>query len=230
MTQSNSEGEANQPRPLMALPGRVNDNSPHSISTWPRRWTWSEHSCRPCSALPTTTSTNGSTRVPVFERVLGATHPETLVVRSNFAQWVGDTGNAEAARDENAALVPLYQHVLGAEHYYTLIAQGSLAEWTGRAGDALGARDQYAALLTVHERFREPSTATHVRPESTLPTGPSKHCLDLRDPDACPQPDRVDRWPGGRASNHRGHSVDHDRQEPQRRAGEKWPRMCHSPP
>ena len=66
--------------------------------------------------------------------------------------WMGEAGNAPAARDQFAALVPVCERVLGAEHPDTLAARGELAYWTGRAGDAPAARDQFAGLVPVCER------------------------------------------------------------------------------
>ena len=66
--------------------------------------------------------------LPVFERVLGPEHPDTLAARGNLACWTGEAGDAAGARDQYAALLPVYERVFGAEHPDTL-ARASLAYW-----------------------------------------------------------------------------------------------------
>jgi hypothetical protein len=82
----------------------------------------------------------------------GPEHPSTLAARANLAYWIGEAGDAAAARDQFAALLPVRERVLGAEHPETLIVRNNLAYWTGEAGDAAAARDQFATLLPVVER------------------------------------------------------------------------------
>ena len=72
--------------------------------------------------------------LPVYERVLGPEHPDTLTIRANLAYWTGETGDAAAARDQYAALLPIRERVLGPEHPDTLRARNNLAYWTKRAG------------------------------------------------------------------------------------------------
>ena len=57
--------------------------------------------------------------VPVFERVLGPEHPETLTIRYNLAVYTGSAGAPAQARDQFAALAPVAKRVLGAKHPIT---------------------------------------------------------------------------------------------------------------
>ena len=90
--------------------------------------------------------------LPETERILGAYHPATLVVRNNHAAWTGEAGDAAQARDEFAALLPETERILGAYHPATLVVRNNHAAWTGEAGDAARARDEFAALLPEVER------------------------------------------------------------------------------
>ena len=74
----------------------------------------------------------------------------------SLVSWIGEAGNAPAARDQFVWLVPVCERVLGPEHPDTLAARGELAYWTGRAGDAPAARDQFAWLVPVCERVLGP--------------------------------------------------------------------------
>ena len=76
--------------------------------------------------------------MPIFERVLGPEHPDTLNARGNLAYWTGLAGDAAGARDQFAALLPIEERVLGPKHSDTLDARDNLAYWTGRAGDTTG--------------------------------------------------------------------------------------------
>ena len=82
--------------------------------------------------------------VPLYERVLGPEHPDTLVIRRKLAYWMGLAGDPAAARDQLAALVPAYARVLGPEHPDSLAIRRNLAHWTGQAGDLAASRDGYA--------------------------------------------------------------------------------------
>jgi len=76
--------------------------------------------------------------VPVYERVLGPEHPDTLAARASLARWTGQAGDAAAARDQYAELLPVRERILGPEHPDTLIARANLARWTERAEDGTG--------------------------------------------------------------------------------------------
>ena len=97
--------------------------------------------------------------LPVYERLLGAEHLGTLIVRHNLAHWTGQAGDAAQARDQFATLLPIRERVSGPEHPDALLLRNELARWTGEAGyagDAAQARDQLAALLPIRERVSGP--------------------------------------------------------------------------
>ena len=92
----------------------------------------------PGSRIASAATTIGSGRwlLPIEERVLGPEHRTTLHTRGTLAGWIGEAGDAAAARDHYAALLPVYERVLGPERPTTLHTRGTLAGWTGEAGDA----------------------------------------------------------------------------------------------
>ena len=45
--------------------------------------------------------------------MLGAEHPDTLTVRANLADAMGEAGDPAAARDRYAGLLPLHERILG---------------------------------------------------------------------------------------------------------------------
>ena len=65
--------------------------------------------------------------------------PDTLAARASLAYWIGEAGDAAAARDRFATLLPAAERVLGPEHPDTLISRHNLANFTGYAGDAAAA-------------------------------------------------------------------------------------------
>ena len=71
--------------------------------------------------------------LPIRERVSGAEHPDTLIVRNDLAWCVGEAGDPVRARDQFAVLLPIRERVLGAEHPYTQTTRDELARWTERA-------------------------------------------------------------------------------------------------
>lgn len=86
-------------------------------------------------------------------RVALADHSDGM---ARIANYVGESGSYDAARDLEGKIADAVERVLGAEHPDTLRARRDLAFWTGQAGDPAGARDQYAALLPVMERVLGP--------------------------------------------------------------------------
>ena len=121
--------------------------------------------------------------LPVYERVLGREHPDTLEVRVNLARWTGEAGDPATARDQLRALLPVMERVLGGEHLDTLKARVSLAHVTGAAGDPATARDQLRALLPVMERVldREHPVTLSARHQLTLMTGLTEDKAGARD-------------------------------------------------
>jgi hypothetical protein len=75
--------------------------------------------------------------LPLTARVLGPTHPSTLMAGVNLAGSTGEAGDAAGARDQFAALLPLTERVLGPAHPSTVIARASLTYWTREAGNAV---------------------------------------------------------------------------------------------
>jgi len=75
--------------------------------------------------------------LPIFARVLGADHSETLGSRGNIALWTGQAGEAREALRLFRELLPDHMRVLGTDHPDTLTTRGNIAIWTGQAGEAL---------------------------------------------------------------------------------------------
>jgi hypothetical protein len=71
-----------------------------------------------------------------------------------IADYLGYSGNYDAARDLSQQVLEVQERVHGPEDPRTLNTRDFLARWTGWAGDPAGARDQFAALLPVDERVR----------------------------------------------------------------------------
>src|ERR1700740_620221 len=93
------------------------------------RWT-------PGTTLPTWSGEGGDAAgardqyaalVPVYERVSGRQHPDTLPARERLAKWTAKAGDQAAARQQYAALVSIYAGVFGHEHPDTLMCRGNLA-------------------------------------------------------------------------------------------------------
>ena len=72
--------------------------------------------------------------LPVYERVLGPEHPETLTARGHVAFWTGQAGDPAAARDQFAVLLPIREQMSGPEHPDTLYIRQEVARWTGQVG------------------------------------------------------------------------------------------------
>ncbi len=69
-----------------------------------------------------------ATLLPMFERILGPEHPETLYIRHSLARWTGQAGDPASARDQFAVLLPLRARVLGPDHPDTLTTRRKLAD------------------------------------------------------------------------------------------------------
>jgi hypothetical protein len=94
--------------------------------------------------------------LPIRERILGPTHPTTLLTRHELARWTGESGDPAAAREQLTTLLPLREQVLGRDHPDTLVTRSHLARWTGLAGHPAAARDQLTALLPLREQVLGP--------------------------------------------------------------------------
>ncbi len=75
--------------------------------------------------------------LPIFARVLGADHPDTLSTRHNIAYWTGETGEEHEALRLNRELLPDRVRVLGADHPDALRTRDSIAVCTPEIGEAL---------------------------------------------------------------------------------------------
>ena len=73
-----------------------------------------------------------------------------------IADYVGQSGSYNAAREILQKIMSTRARTLGAEHPDHLRAWHDLARWTGKAGDAAGARDQYVTLAPIRARILGP--------------------------------------------------------------------------
>jgi len=88
----------------------------------------------------------------MIDRRAGLNDRLTMIARAEHAFWVGDAGDAAAARDVFAVLVEQQTRVLGADDRDTLSSRHNHAFWVGQAGDAVAARDRFRGL--VEDRVR----------------------------------------------------------------------------
>jgi Tetratricopeptide repeat len=109
---------------------------------------------------------------PVYERVYGAEHPETLTLRAHMAVQMKEE-DVTAARDEFLTLLPVVERVLGAEHPLTVASRYHIAFLTEAVGDADGARDQFRAMLPVLERVLGAEHPLTVSARSRMGTSPN---------------------------------------------------------
>jgi hypothetical protein len=115
-------------------------------------------------------------------------HAQAALADDSGSMWkivsyLGNSGNAPAARDLQQRVLQTRMLVSRPEHPDTLTARANLAYWTGAAGDAAGARDQYAALLPIRERVygpEHPSTLT-IRANLARFTGEAGDAAAARD-------------------------------------------------
>ncbi|MGQ4615949.1 tetratricopeptide repeat protein [Nocardia sp. R7R-8] len=90
--------------------------------------------------------------LPSLERALGATHPDVLRSRDQYARWIGEAGDPERARRQLLELVPICENVLGPEHTDTMWAKNNLAMWTAACGDPGGAARLYGEVLAMRAK------------------------------------------------------------------------------
>ena len=74
--------------------------------------------------------------LPVYERILGPGHPETLYIRHSVARWTGQAGDPIAARNLYKELLSAREQILGPEHPDTRNARKLLDHWTEEAASA----------------------------------------------------------------------------------------------
>ncbi|MGK5693456.1 NB-ARC domain-containing protein [Streptomyces sp. URMC 128] len=85
--------------------------------------------------------------LPDLIRVLGPDHPDTLIIRVDYANWRAKAGDSAGASADFAELLPDLARVLGPDSQRTLYARHQLAHFRGLAGDAAGAAAAVAELL-----------------------------------------------------------------------------------
>ena len=78
------------------------------------------------------------------------------MARHDLARWIGQAGDAAAARDQYLKMLRIRERVLGPEHPETLLTRSGLARWIGEAGDAVAARDLLTGLLPMREQVSGP--------------------------------------------------------------------------
>ncbi len=92
----------------------------------------------------------GEAILPVAADVLGSDHELTLVIRSEFARILHETGNMEEARDIWQALLPVLDETLGPEHKESLSVRHNL----GTSYKDLGRFEDAEALIRETLRLR----------------------------------------------------------------------------
>ncbi|MFI6437039.1 tetratricopeptide repeat protein, partial [Streptomyces sp. NPDC050759] len=86
------------------------------------------------------------------ERVLGDTHPDTLITRSNLARAYGEVGDLERAIPLFESTLAQQERVLGDAHPDTLITRSNLAGAYGDVGDLERAIPLFESTLAQQER------------------------------------------------------------------------------
>jgi hypothetical protein len=104
----------------------------------------------------------------IYERVLGADHPDTMAVWGTALSWTGEAGYAAYSRNHFQVLLHRRERILGPGHPDTLLTRHEFARFTGMAGDAVGARDQFADLLPATERVLGPDHPRTLATRSNL--------------------------------------------------------------
>jgi hypothetical protein len=87
---------------------------------------------------------------------LGPSHPDTLAVRGNLANWRGEAGDPGGAAAEFEQLLSDQLRVLGPDHPDSLSTRNNLAAWRGEAGDPGGAAAEFEQLLSDQLRVLGP--------------------------------------------------------------------------
>ncbi|WP_159064213.1 FxSxx-COOH system tetratricopeptide repeat protein [Streptomyces canus] len=98
---------------------------------------------------------------------LGADHPDTFVVRNDFATWRYKAGDVTGAIAELEQLIADMERVLGANHPRTLIVRQNVAIMRRTAGDVVGTIADLERLIADMERVLganhpRPLTARHI--------------------------------------------------------------------
>ena len=87
---------------------------------------------------------------------LGADHPDTLIARSNLADWEGESGQVGEAVGQFRRLLEDRIRVLGPDHRDTLVTRNNLAAWLAQSGQSEEAVSQFRRLLEDQVRVLGP--------------------------------------------------------------------------
>ena len=90
--------------------------------------------------------------LPIFSRVLGVDHPDTLGNRANLSLYLGEAGERGEALKLCLELLPDQERVLGVDHPDTLTNRNNIASFTGQTGEAREALRLFRELLTDQTR------------------------------------------------------------------------------
>ncbi|MCH0567829.1 ATP-binding protein [Streptomyces sp. MUM 136J] len=91
--------------------------------------------------------------LPLYEQVLGDTHPQTLTSRNNLAAAYQSAGDLERAVPLYERALTLYEQVLGDTHPDTLVSRNNLAAAYESAGDLERAVPLLETTLTQFEEI-----------------------------------------------------------------------------
>ncbi|MFD8629008.1 tetratricopeptide repeat protein [Streptomyces hygroscopicus] len=90
--------------------------------------------------------------LPIFERVYGPEHVETLITRDIHAHWLAEGGNFLTALQAFRSYLPDWERVAGPDHPGTLHCRQNISYWTGESGDFERAVQLSRELLPMRER------------------------------------------------------------------------------
>lgn len=88
----------------------------------------------------------------LYERALGLEHPETLMVKNNWAGALFALGKNAEAEALHRQLLALRIKVLGIEHADTLMSRNNLAAVVGMLGKHAEAEQEHRSVLAVRQR------------------------------------------------------------------------------
>ncbi|WP_078893522.1 tetratricopeptide repeat protein [Streptomyces sp. CT34] len=106
---------------------------------------------------PALAATALSELLPVFERVYGPEHLETLTTRDIHAHWLAEGGHFLTALHAFRGYLPDWERVAGPEHPGTLHCRQNISYWTGESGDFDLAVELSRELLPMRVRALGPT-------------------------------------------------------------------------
>ncbi|WP_338015970.1 arsenate reductase/protein-tyrosine-phosphatase family protein [Streptomyces sp. CB02923] len=95
--------------------------------------------------------------LPVFERVYGPEHLETLTTRDIHAHWLAEGGHFRTALSAFQAYLPDWERLAGPDHPGTLHCRQNISYWTGESGDFDLAVELSRELLPMRARALGPT-------------------------------------------------------------------------